>query len=158
MTTLNKKMADYDKHLTKAMELPTPEQTPLNHVAPNQTPLDQVPPHHTGTEITVPAGHENREVPTIAVTPVFEKLNKMRDGLAEKKLIRKESGDWFVYNKKGSESIADVEVIKALNEAYRKIGRSTTTNVPMPPHNALCLLKPDGKGGTLIIMTKEFVP
>jgi hypothetical protein len=85
-------------------------------------------------------------------------LNKLRNGLAEKKLIRKENGDWFVYGKKSEENITDVEVIKALNLAYEKIGRSLIPPVPLPAHNALCILKADGKGGTQIVMTKDFLP
>jgi len=87
-------------------------------------------------------------------------LNKLRNGLPEKKLFRNETGDWFTYNnnkKNNHESISDIEIIKALNEAYIKIGRTITPGIPLPPVKALCLLKPDGKGGTQIIMTKEFV-
>ena len=134
VNVLNKKMADYDKNLTKALENPaTAEKT-------NQE------------------SARNKEVGSANNTPVLEKMNKLRNGLPEKKLIRKETGDWFVFNKKTEESITDVEVIEVLNQAYKKIGRSLSPTVPLPSHKALCILKPDGKGGTEVVMTKEFTP
>jgi hypothetical protein len=142
---LNKKMAAYDNHLTKALE----SQTQQEHAKPNPAAAEK-------------NGHEtlgNKEVASANVTPVLEKLNRLRNGLPERKLIRKETGDWFVYNNnKSEESISDLEVIEVLNQAYRRIGRSLTTKVPMPSNNALCILKPDGKGATEVVMTKEFVP
>lgn len=139
---LNKKMAAYDKTLTKALE--------------NQAQKEHAQPNPVATEMT---GHENKGVASANVTPVLEKLNKLRNGLPEKKLIRKETGDWFVYNnKKSEESISDVDVIEVLNQAYRRIGRTLSPTVPTPPHNALCILKPDGKGGTEVLMTKDFLP
>jgi hypothetical protein len=141
---LNKKMAVYDKNLTKALEHSTQQE----HAQPNPAVGEK-----TGHET-----HGNKEVGSATVTPVLEKLNKLRNGLPEKKLIRKETGDWFVYNKKSEECISDVEVIEALNQAYKKIGRTILPAIPMPTHNALCILKPDGKGGTDIVMTKVFLP
>jgi len=144
ITSLNKKMAEYDKNLTKALEHP-PQQ---EHVQPNPA-------------VTENGGHEivtHKEAAPVSVTPVLEKLNRLRNGLPEKKLIRKETGDWFVYAKKNEECISDVDVIESLNQAYRKIGRSTSPGIPMPAHNALCILKPDGKGGTQVVMTKDFLP
>ncbi|NTV49775.1 MAG: hypothetical protein HGB32_06165 [Geobacteraceae bacterium] len=144
ITSLNKKMAEYDKNLTKALEHP-PQQ---EHVQPNPAVAEN-------------GGHEiaaHKEAGPVSVTPVLEKLNRLRNGLSEKKLIRKETGDWFVYGKKSEECISDVEVIETLNQAYRKIGRSTSPGIPMPAHNALCILKPDGKGGTQVVMTKDFLP
>jgi len=138
ITGLNNKMAAYDKNLTKALEVP-PQQ-------------EQVQAHPAVVEA---AG--NMETAPVNVTPVLEKLNKLRNGLPEKKLIRKESGDWFVYNKKSDECVSDVDVVEALNESYIKIGRTLTPTIPMPQHKALCILKPDGKGGTKVDMTKEFV-
>jgi hypothetical protein len=144
ITILNKKIAAYDKNLTKALEKPVqPEQSKPNPVA---------------AEKADPVTHENKVAGSTHTETVLERLNKLRNGLPEKKLIRKETGDWFVYNKKSNECIADVEVIQALNEAYKKTGRSMTTAVPLPPINALCVLKPDGKGGTQIVMTEKFVP
>ncbi len=142
--SLNKKMAAYDKNLTKALEKPAPQE----HVLPNPVAVEKAI-HETSVHAETVAPH---------VTPVPEKLNRLRNGLPEKKLIRKETGDWFVYNKKTEECIADVEAIETLNGAYKKIGRSLSTTVPMPAHNALCILKPDGKGGTDVVMTKVFVP
>ena len=142
--SLSKKLADYDKHLAKALEKPVQQE----HAQPSHVVAEKSD-HETGG---------NKEAAPAQVTQVIEKLNKLRSGLPEKKLIRKETGDWFVYNKKVDECIADVEVIETLNQAYRKIGRSLSTSVPMPSHNALCILKPDGRGGTQVVMTKDFVP
>jgi len=141
---LDKKMAAYDKNLTKSLENP-PQQ---EHAQPNPAVAEK-------------SGHEtaaHKEAGPADATPVLAKLNRLRNGLPEKKLIRKETGDWFVYSKKNEECISDVEVIDSLNQAYRKIGRSTSPGIPMPAHNALCILKPDGKGGTQVVMTKEFLP
>jgi hypothetical protein len=144
ITNLNKKMADYDKNLTKVLDKPVQQE----HPQPNPV---STPKNGHGTA-------ENIQASTVAITPVMERLNKLRNGLPEKKLFRNETGDWFTYNKKSNnESISDIEVIQALNEAYIKIGRAITPGIPLPPIKALCLLKPDGKGGTQIIMTKEFV-
>lgn len=145
MNDLNKKLADYDKNLTKALPVSAqPEHAPQqHHAAPEQAP------HGTAGKT---------DTPSAPVIPVLEKMNRLRNGLPEKKLIRKETGDWFVYNKKNEECIADIEVIDALNQAYRKSGRSLSPGFPLPAHNALCILKPDGKGGTEIVMTKNFVP
>lgn len=142
---LNKKMAEYDKNLAKALEKQV-------HDAP-------APPEHAVAEKAVHETSEKKEAAPLAVTPVAEKLNKLRNGLPEKKLIRKETGDWFVYNnKKSEESISDIEIIEVLNQAYRRIGRSLMPSIPTPPNNALCILKPDGKGGTEVVMTKDFLP
>lgn len=98
------------------------------------------------------------QIATTAAIPLQEKLNRLRNGQAERKLVRKENGDWFLYSKKTDECIADSEVIEALNQAYKRLGRPLTTKTPLPAHNSLCILKPDGKGGTEIVMTKNFVP
>jgi hypothetical protein len=144
MSRLNKKLADYDKNITNVLEKPAQQE----HAQPNPAATEK-------------AGHEPREHAEIVstnFTPVRERLNKLRNGLPEKKLIRKETGDWFVINKKSEECISDLEVIEVLNQAYRKIGRPLSPNVPIPPHNAVCILKPDGKGGTEVVMTKDFLP
>jgi hypothetical protein len=141
---LNKKIAVYDNHLSKALE----SQAQQEHARTNPAAAEKT-------------GHEtagNKDGTSATVTPVLEKLNKLRNGLPEKKLIRKETGDWFVLNMKNEESISDVEVIEVLNQSYRRIGRSLTTNVPMPSNNALCILKPDGRGGTEVVMTNDFLP
>ena len=104
-------------------------------------------------------GHPTGEEAGGYVPPVTERLNRLRSGHSEKKLIRKETGDWFVFDgKMATATVIDVEIIKALNDAYIKYGRSLTTKIPLPPHNAVCLLKPDGKGGTKIVMTGNFAP
>lgn len=144
ISSLNKKMGDYDKKLTKALEKPVPP--------------EQVPPNPAAVE---KPGHEingNKDAGTANAAPVFERLNKLRNGLPEKKLIRKETGDWFVFNKKNQECISDADVIEVLNQAYRKIGRPLPPSFPMPSHNAVCILKPNGKGGTEVVMTKDFLP
>ena len=139
--SINKKMSDIDKNLAKALEKPAQqEQVQANPAA------------------VVHADTGSKEGSSANSLSVLERLNKLRNGLPEKRLIRKETGDWFVYNKKSQECISDVEVIEALNQAYRKIGRQLEPNIPMPAHNALCILKPNGKGGTDVVMTKEFLP
>lgn len=143
VTGLNNKLAEYDKNITKVLEKSAQEE----HAGVNQAMAAQ--PSQEAAATT--------EVAAVAVTPVLEKLNKLRNGLPEKKLIRKESGDWFVYGKKGDECVSDVDVIEALNDSYIKIGRTLTPTIPLPQHKALCILKPDGKGGTKVDMTKEFV-
>ena len=144
ISVLNKKMADYDKNLTKALENPAQQ----GHGQMNPDTAEKTNQESAG----------NKEVGSANNTPVLEKMNRLRNGLLEKRLIRKETGDWFVYNKKNEESISDVEVIEVLNQAYKKIGRSLSPTVPLPSHKALCILKPDGKGGTEVVMTKEFTP
>ncbi|MDD2851017.1 MAG: hypothetical protein PHY09_03845 [Desulfuromonadaceae bacterium] len=143
MTSLDKKMAAYDKNLTTAL---------ANDAAREQA--------RATAEAAGHAAAENVSVHGAAgpAIPVAEKINRLRNGLPEKKLIRKETGDWFAYDKKGNEIIAESDVIQVLNDAYRRIGRTMDTKVPMPPHNALCILKPDGRGGTLVEMTKDFLP
>jgi len=136
---LNSKMAAYDKNITKILESPAqPKQESAEHAA-HEAPV-------VGGGAPVP------------VIPVRERLNKLRNGLPEKKLFRKETGDWFVYSKKNDECIADVDIIEVLNQAYKKSGRPISTPVPLPNHKVLCLLKPDGKGGTQVVMTHEFLP
>lgn len=144
ISSLNKKLTAYDRNLTKAME--------------NQAQQEQAKQHEVAAEATAHEAPANKDAGPTHATPVLEKLNKLRNGLPEKKLIRKETGDWFVINMNNEESISDIEVIEVLNQAYRRIGRSLTTNVPMPSNNALCILKPDGKGGTEVVMTKDFLP
>lgn len=144
VNNLTAKLTDFDKKIAQALEKTVQrEHSPPTSAMPETTDSDA---HGTG------------DAGSTFATPVAEKLNRLRNGLPEKKLIRKETGDWFIYSKKGSENIADVDVIRALNEAYTKIGRSMTTKIPLPAHNAVCLLKPDGKGGTLVVMTGDFLP
>lgn len=139
---LSKKMAEYDKNLTKALDASSL----------------QAPARHAAEAAALSAENGGRKEAANAVVSVQERVNRLRNGLAERRLIRKETGDWFVFNnKKAEECIVDAEVIDLLNNAYRKSGRPLTTSTPPPPHNSLCLLKPDGKGGTEVVMTKDFV-
>lgn len=140
---LNKKMVAYDNNLTKAIE--------------SSAQKEHAQPHPAITENAGGQAHENGAVNQTNAAPVIEKLNKLRNGLTEKQLIRKETGDWFVLNKKSEEIISDVDIINALNQAYKEIGRTLTPRIPMPAHKALCVLKPDGKGGTEVVMSKTFV-
>ncbi len=144
LNAIAKKMADYDKNLTKAVEAANHQQ----HAQQNGASAEK-----TGHDA---AGGGETGAPDAASVRV--KLNRLRNGVPEMKLIRKETGDWFVYTKKTLESISDVEIIEVLNQAYKKSGRQLTTNIPLPAHNALCLLKADGKGGTEVVMTKDFLP
>ena len=128
--------------------------TALEH-APRQEHAQPHPATTVKTDHDLPV-HD--EVKSTHVTPVLEKMNKLRNGLLEKKLIRKETGDWFVYNKKIEDCLFDTDVIETLNQAYKKAGRSLSTTIPLPAHNVLCILKPDGKGGTEIVITQNFVP
>lgn len=144
VSSLNKKMADYNKNLAKALE--------------NQVHKEQAQPKPAAAEKTDHTTHGTAETGPAPVTSVQERLNRLRNGLPEKKLFRRETGDWFVFNKKNDECISDVEVIDTLNQAYKKIGGSLSITVPLPSHKALCVLKPDGKGGTQVVMTKDFLP
>lgn len=144
ISTLNKKIAYHNSNIAKALTNPAQQE----HARPTLPATES-----SGHEV-----HLTKEVAPANNSPVLERLNRLRNGLPEKKLIRKETGDWFAYNKKSEECISDVEVVEALNQAYKKIGRTLTPPVPMPAHNALCILKPDGKGGTEIVMTKAFLP
>ncbi len=141
---LDKKLADYNASLTKAATPPPQEHVQNQHTSAAGPNSHEAPAQHT---TTLPAA-----------IPLPEKLNRLRNGLTEKKLIRKETGDWFVYTKKPEECITDADIIEALNSAYRRLGRPLSTKAPVPSHNSLCILKPDGKGGTEIVMTKDFAP
>jgi hypothetical protein len=143
VAALNKKMAEYDKNLTKALEASAPKE-PARQAAPET--------------VSVPSEKDGHNEAARTAIPVQERVNRLRNGLPERRLIRKETGDWFVLNnKKAEECIVDGGVIEVLNCAFRKSGRPLTTSLTAPPHNALCVLKPDGKGGTEVVMTKDFV-
>ena len=144
ISQLNKQMAVYNSNLTKALENPVQQgHAQLNPAAPEKAGHDD--PGNIG------AGPSN-------ALAVLEKMNKLRNGLPERKMIRKETGDWFIFNKKNEECITDAEIIDVLNQAYKKIGRSLSPAIPMPSHKAICILKPDGKGGTEVVMSKNFLP
>jgi len=139
--SLNKKLSDFDGKFAKTLEKTGQQEQPRQ-----------------GPEVAQTVSADTPEAGSAYAVPVAEKLNRLRNGFPEKRLIRKETGDWFICGKKGNESISDAEIIKILNGAYTKLGRSLNTKSPMPPHNALCVLKPDGKGGTLVVMTDKFLP
>jgi hypothetical protein len=141
MSSLNKKMAAYDKNLTKVLEKPAqPEPLP-----PSAAPAEKAD-HET---------HEIKEVAPATASLLPEKLNKLRNGLPEKKLLRKDTGDWYVFGKKSEGLISDAEVIEALNQAYTKYSRTLWPNIPLESQKTQCILRPNGKGGTEIFMSRE---
>ncbi len=89
---------------------------------------------------------------------VQDKLNRLRNGLAEQRLYRKNNGDWFVEANKREEVVTDPELIELLNQAFAKAGRALTTTYLVPPHKAVSVLRPNGHGGTDIVVTKDVVP
>ena len=141
ISSLNKKMAAYDKNITKALEKPVQPEPPPPSTAPVET-----------------AGHETHGTKEVAPAPVSllpEKLNKLRNGLPEKKLLRKDTGDWYAFGKKSEGLISDAEVIEALNQAYTKYSRTLWPNIPLESQKIQCVLRPNGKGGTEIFMSRE---
>jgi len=135
MSSLDKKMAGYDKNLTKALEKPVQQ-------APAAPPAEKA----------VPEAKVNTGATPVNVTSLPEKLNKCRNGLSVQKLIRNEKGDWFVANKKGDGYITDVEVIEALDRAYKRYYGAQWPNIPLEVSKRPCFLVPDGRGGTEIAM------
>jgi len=95
---------------------------------------------------------------TINKESVAGKINKLRGGAAERRILRKSSGDWLIPNGKTEELITDPEIIEALNLAFEKSGRPLITPPSLPPHKTVCILKPNGKGGTEVILTRETMP
>lgn len=89
---------------------------------------------------------------------VQEKLNRLRNGLAEQQLYRKTNGDWFAVNGKNEVALSDPDVIELLNQAFVKSGRALTTPYLVPPHKVVSVLRPNGQGGTDIVVTKELAP
>lgn len=88
----------------------------------------------------------------------MNKLNQLRNGAAELRLLRKSNGDWLLPNAKREELITDHDTIEALNQGFEKAGRTLLTPVNTPPHKVVTLLKPDGKGGTAVVVTRETMP
>lgn len=88
----------------------------------------------------------------------MNKLNQLRNGAAELRLLRKSNGDWLLPNAKREDLITDHDTIEALNQGFEKTGRTLLTPVNTPPHKVVTLLKPDGKGGTAVVVTRETVP
>lgn len=104
-----------------------------------------------GTEIK----HERE---SISKESIQSKLNHLRGGAAEQRLLRKSSGDWLLPKGKTEELITDHDLIEQLNQMFEKSGRSLTTHPSLPPHKVVSILKPNGKGGTDLVVTKETVP
>ncbi len=86
------------------------------------------------------------------------KLNRLRNGAAELRLLRKSTGDWLLPSAKHEELITDPDIVEALNQGFEKSGRTLLTPANTPPHKVVTLLKPDGKGGTAVVVTRETVP
>ena len=104
-----------------------------------------------GTEIK----HERE---TINKESLQSKLNHIRGGAAEQRLLRKSNGDWLLPKGKTEELITDHDLIEQLNQMFEKSGRSLTAHPSLPPHKVVSILKPNGKGGTDLMVTKETVP
>jgi len=87
-----------------------------------------------------------------------ETLNRLRDGAPEKKVIRRQGGDWFIMGKK-EEPIGNAEAIEVLNNAYTRAKSVEKPVEHMPPHtgNAICVLKPDGRGGTQVSIAYDYI-
>lgn len=104
-----------------------------------------------GTEI-----RQERE--TISKEAVQSKLNRIRGGSSELRLLRKSNGDWLLPKGKTEELLTDHELIGLLNQLYEKSGKSLQQHSTLPPHKVVTLLKPDGKGGTSMMVTQETLP
>ena len=94
----------------------------------------------------------------ISKESIQSKLNHLRGGAAEQRLLRKSNGDWLLPKAKTEEQITDQNLIELLNQLFEKSGRSLTTHPSLPPHKVVTILKPNGKGGTDLVVTKETVP
>ncbi|MDY0302087.1 MAG: hypothetical protein RBQ99_10955 [Trichlorobacter sp.] len=84
------------------------------------------------------------------------KLNRLRQGNQERKLVRSSNGDWLLSGTK-QELVTDQETIDALNAAFERSGRPLVPPKGMPPHSVATYLKADGRGGTELVVTKEAV-
>jgi cell division protein FtsL len=89
---------------------------------------------------------------------VQDRLNRLRNGLAEQQLYRKNNGDWFVVSGKNEVPVADPDIIQELNQAFVRSGRVLITPYLVPPHKVVSFLRPNGQGGTDIVVTKELAP
>lgn len=86
---------------------------------------------------------------------VQERINRLRNGVAEQQLYRKTNGDWFAVIGKNEIALSDPDVLEELNQAFVKSGRPLKTPYLMPPHKVVVVLRANGKGGTEIVITKE---
>lgn len=91
----------------------------------------------------------------ISKESVQSKLNRIRNGAAEVRLLRRHTGDWLLPRGKVEEQLTDHDLIEHLNQLFEKSGKSLTTPPSIPPHKVVTLLKPNGKGGTELQVTKE---
>lgn len=103
-------------------------------------------------------GEIKNEREAISKDSIMSKLNKLRGGVAEQRILRKSNGDWLIPSGKTEELVTDHDTIEALNQAFEKSGRSLVTPPSIPPHKVVSILKPDGKGGTAVVVTRETVP
>jgi cell division protein FtsL len=86
---------------------------------------------------------------------VQERINRLRNGVAEQQLYRKNNGDWFAVIGKNEIALSDPDVLEELNQAFVKSGRPLKTPYLVPPHKVVVVLRANGKGGTDIVITKE---
>lgn len=98
-----------------------------------------------------------KERAVISKESVHSKLNRLRHGASEFKLLRTHTGDWLVPKEKAEEVITDHDLITFLNQLYEKTGRSLAVHPSLPPHKVVVMLQPDGKGGTLMRITNNTV-
>jgi len=103
-------------------------------------------------------GELKKEREASSKASVHDRINRLRNGLAEQPLHRKNNGDWFVASGKNEVSITDPEIIEELNQAFVKSGKTLTVPYLVPPHKMVVALRPNGKGGTDIFVTKDVVP
>lgn len=98
-----------------------------------------------------------KERAVISKESVHSKLNRLRNGASEFKLLRTHTGDWLVPKEKNEEIITDHDLITLLNQLYEKTGRSLAVHPSLPPHKVVVMLQPDGKGGSLMRITNNTV-
>jgi hypothetical protein len=99
-----------------------------------------------------------KEIESRKQSSAAETLNRLRDGMAERRLIRNKAGDWQVAGGTG-EAIGNPEVVEILNNAYTTAKAAERSGQVIPPHtgNAVVVLRPDGKGGTQVRTSYDFI-
>jgi hypothetical protein len=99
-----------------------------------------------------------KEIESRKKSSAAETLNRLRDGMSERRLIRNKAGDWQVVGGTG-EAIGNPEVVEILNNAYTTAKAAERSGQVIPPHtgNAVVVLKPDGKGGTQVRTSYDFI-
>ncbi len=98
-----------------------------------------------------------KERAVISKESVHSKLNRLRHGASEFRLLRTHSGDWLIPREKAEETITDHDLIALLNQLYEKTGRSLAIHPSLPPHKVVVMLQPDGKGSTMMRITNNTV-